>query len=390
MKVLLVHNEYQQPGGEDVVVSNQARFLEERGHHVSRYSAHNDHIREMGSLSLAQTTLWSSSSFQALRAFIHQERPQVAHFHNTFPLISPSGYYAARAEGVPVIQTLHNYRLICPNAVFFRDGHACEDCLGKTPPWPGVVHACYRESRVITGVVATMLTAHRALRTWMRMVDAYVVLTEFMREKYIQGGLPAEKIVVIPNAVYPDVGVGVGGGGYALFVGRLSVEKGIETLLAAWERLERKVPLKIVGDGPLANKVAGAAQRFKDIEWLRQRSAAQTRALMKEAWVLVCPSVWYDGMPLVIVEAYAAGLPVIASNHGSPATLVDHHRTGLLFRPGDPKDLATQVRWALSYPSEFSDMRSEVRAEFEKKYTTERHYQKLMNVYQEAIRGART
>ncbi len=196
MKIALVHNYYQQPGGEDEVFADEGALLEARGHQVVRYTAHNDRIAGMRAPVLAQVTVWNRAVYRELRAFIRKERPAVMHFQNTFPLISPASYYAARAEGVPVVQTLHNYRLLCPNALFFRDGHVCEDCLGKSIPWPGVAHACYRGSRTASGVVASMLSIHRALRTWTEMIDVYVVLSEFARQKFIEGGLPSEKIVV--------------------------------------------------------------------------------------------------------------------------------------------------------------------------------------------------
>lgn len=390
MKILTVHNYYQQAGGEDQVFAAESALLEEHGHHVLRYSVHNDQIMSMNSPALTKATLWNSSTHRELRKLVRQEQPQIAHFHNTFPLISPAGYYAARAEGVPVVQTLHNYRLLCSNAQFFRDGHVCEDCLGKTPPWPGVVHACYRDSRAASGVVATMLTAHRAWRTWTEMVDAYVALTEFQRRKFIQGGIPEGKIKVKPNFVRYDPGAGERPGGYFLFIGRLSKEKGVETLLAAWKRLGGRVPLKIAGDGPLAGEVAGAIEALEDVEWLGRQSEERVQTLMKSARALVFPSVWYEGFPMVIAEAYAAGLPVIASDLGSMSTLVEHGRTGLHFRPGDAEDLARKIEWALEHPSQLAMMSKEARAEFEAKYTAEQNYRMLMEIYELAMKGART
>lgn len=252
MKVLLIHNYYQQPGGEDQVFASEAALLEAHSHCVVRYTVHNDRVAEMSPLPLVQATLWNKTVHRELRTLICKERPQVVHFHNTFPLISPAAYYAAKAEGVPVVQTLHNYRLLCPSqgGILLRNGEVCEDCLGKFWPWPGIVHSCYRDSKAATTVHAIMLSLHRALQTWTTMVDVYIALTEFARQKFIQGGLPSEKIVVKPNFVYPDPSPGEGQGGYALFVGRLTPEKGIDTLLAAWERLHTKIPLKIVGMVP--------------------------------------------------------------------------------------------------------------------------------------------
>jgi glycosyltransferase involved in cell wall biosynthesis len=384
MKILAVHNRYQRPGGEDQVLVDETALLEARGQHVVRCEVHNDQVGHMNRLALAKDTVWNASAYRELGALIRRERPDVAHFHNTLPLVSPAGYYAARAEGVPVIQTLHNYRLLCPVALFFRDGRVCEDCMGKAVPWPGVVHACYRGSRAASGVVATMLTLHRAIRTYTEVVDVYVALTEFARNKFIEGGLPAGKIVVKPNFVAPDPGPGQGGGGYALFVGRLAPEKGTGTMLDAWDRLGTGFPLKIVGDGPLKDRVAGAAAGRSNVEWLGHRPVADVHALMRRADMLVFPSEWYETFGRVAVEAFAAGTPVIAANIGAVAELVEHGRTGLEFRPGDPEDLVTQVEWALSHPAELRRMRDEVRAEFEAKYTAERNYRALMEIYQAA------
>ena len=385
MKILAVHNRYQRPGGEDQVFVDETALLETRNHRVLRYEVHNDQVKQVNRLTLAKDTIWNSSAYRELGAMIRRERPDVVHFHNTLPLVSPAGYYAARAEGVPVIQTLHNYRLLCPVALFFRDGRVCEDCMGKAVPWPGVVHRCYRGSRAASGVIATMLTIHRALRTWTEMVDVYVALTEFARNKFIEGGLPAGKIVVKPNFVAPDPGRGQGGGGYALFVGRLAPEKGTGTMLAAWERLGTRIPLKIVGDGPLRDRVVEAAARQSNVEWLGHRPVEEVHALMGKADMLVFPSEWYETFGRVAAEAFAAGTPVIAANIGAVAELVEHGRTGLKYRPGDPEDLVTQVEWALSHPAELRRMRDEVRAEFEAKYTAERNYRALMEIYEAAL-----
>jgi glycosyltransferase involved in cell wall biosynthesis len=390
MKVLAIHNRYQQAGGEDQVFLAEISLLESYGHQVVRYTTHNDRVAEMSHLALAGNTLWNSSTYQELRTLIRQERPHVAHFHNTFPLVSPAGYYAAKAEGVPVVQTLHNYRLLCPNALFFRDGRVCEDCMGKVITWPGVVHKCYRGSRAASGLVTAMLTTHRALRTWTEMVDVYVALTQFARRKFIEGGLPAEKIIVKPNFVYPDPGPGEGGGGYALFVGRLSPEKGVGTLLAAWERLDRQISLKIVGDGPLRGQVAEAANWHPGVEYLGYRPAGEVHALMKEASMLVFPSEWYETFGRVAAEAFATATPVIAADIGAVAELVEHGHTGLRFRPGDSEALAAQVRWLLSHSEEQARMRREARAEYETKYTAQRNHQMLLEIYASALERAET
>lgn len=381
MRVLSVHNAYQIRGGEDESRAAEERLLREMEHQVDVYEETNTRVTSLNPLQVAARTVWSTESYNIVKQQLHQHCYDVIHVQNYFPLISPSVYYAAKAAGVPVVQTLRNYRLLCPNALFFRNEQPCEACHGKLVPLPGIVHGCYRGSRVASGVVGTMLLTHRLMRTWLEQVDLYIALSEFARQKFIEGGFPAEKIVVKPNFVHPDPQMGDGSGGFALYVGRLSVEKGIDTLLAAWEKVGKALPLKIIGDGPLTPQVIEAAAKFPQIEYLGRRTIADVYTLMGEAKVLIFPSKWYETFGRVAVEAFAKGTPVIASAIGAIAELVDHERTGLLFRPGDPIDLANQVAWALTYPDLLAQMRKEARAEFEAKYTAQINYRKLLEIY---------
>ncbi|WP_414544538.1 glycosyltransferase family 4 protein [Nostoc sp. CCY0012] len=382
MRILSIHNNYQIRGGEDESRESEERLLREMGHEVDVYQEHNERVAAIGSVPMALRTIWSTESYNIVKQKLRQSDCDLVHIQNFFPLISPSVYYAAKSEGVPVVQTLRNYRLLCPNGLFFRDGQVCEDCMGKFVPYPGVLHSCYRENRSATTVVATMLTAHRTMRTWLEMVDVYICLTEFARQKFIAGGLPAEKIVVKPNFVHPDPGIGEGSGGYALFVGRLSVEKGLDTLLAAWQQLDVKVPLKIIGDGPLASQVMEAAKKLPQVEWLGRKSMSEVHKLMGEAMFVIFPSKWYETFGRVAVEAFAKGTPVIAANIGAIAELVDSGRTGLHFAPGDPNDLAAKVQWAIANPALIAQMRREARAEFEAKYTAQQNYSRIMAIYE--------
>ena len=381
MRILSVHNRYQIRGGEDESRQSEENLLREMGHQVEVYEEHNDRISTMNPLHVASKTIWSQESHKITKRRLQQKTHDIIHVQNFFPLISPSVYYAAKEQGVPVVQTLRNYRLLCPNALFFRDGQVCEDCLGKFVPLPGVMHGCYRESRVASTAVASMITVHRTLRTWSDMVDVYIALTEFARQKFIEGGLPADKIVVKPNFVNPNPGIGSGSGGYALFVGRLSVEKGLDTLLAAWEQLKGQMPLKIVGDGPLAPQVESAVKRLPCVEWLGRRPMSEVHQLMGEASFLIFPSKWYETFGRVAVEAFAKGTPVIAANIGAIAELVDDGRTGLKFQPGNSVDLANKVEWALEHPQELAQMRIWARSEFEAKYTAKKNYSRLMEIY---------
>ena len=389
MKVLFCHNFYQQPGGEDLCFAAEASLLESHGHHVLRFIRHNDTINRMGRFEVARRTIWNSDTFHELRELIRRERPAVIHCTNVFPLISPAAYYAARAEGVPIVQSLQNYRLFCLNACFLRNDRVCEDCLGKRIPWPGVLHGCYRSSRAASTVAAAMLSVHRAMRTWTRMVDRYFTLTEFSRRKFIEGGLPAWQVAVKPNFIHPDPGPGSGQGGYAVFIGRLSPEKGIQTLLSAWSQLGGRLPLKIIGDGPLAESVKAAANQTAGIDWLGRRQPQQVLALLGEAVCLVMPSIVYETFGRTIMEAYAKGTPVVASRLGAMAELVHDGRTGLLFEPGNVADLALKVQSLLDNPERSIGMRRAARREYEIKYTAETNYEMMMAIYAEAAAAHR-
>jgi glycosyltransferase involved in cell wall biosynthesis len=390
MDILVLHNRYQLRGGEDESTDLEVALLRARGHVAELLEVDNRTIAGRQAWRAGLQAVWAPSSYRAVSNRLRAGRFDVVHVQNFFPLLSPAVLFAARAGGLPVVQTLRNYRLLCPNAVFFRDGHACEDCLGKLVPWPGVLHCCYRSSRAATGAVAAMLVVHRLLRTWERTVDIFIALTEFARQKFIQGGLPADRIVVKPNFVDPDPGPGPHDGGYALFVGRLSPEKGVRTLLAAWERLGPGIPLKIAGDGPLAREVARACERHPLIEWLGAQPLERVYALMGAAALVIAPSEWYETFGRVVVEAYAKGTPVIAPGLGALAELVEDGRTGLRFRPGNPEDLAAKVEWAWTHPRQLAAMGQEARREYELKYTAERNYEQLMEIYRLAIDRARS
>jgi glycosyltransferase involved in cell wall biosynthesis len=385
MKVLLCHNFYQQRGGEDQVFADEGLLLESHGHQVVRYTRHNDDIHQQDRLTLAAKTVWNRRTQADLSEIIAREAPDVMHCANTFPLISPSAYYTARSHGVAVVQTLHNYRLLCPKGTFLRDGAVCEKCVHTLVPWPAVVHACYRDDRAASAVVGGMLSLHRLMKTWTGAVDKYIALTEFSRNKFIEGGLPAEQIHVKPNFVSPEPEAGAGNGGYALFVGRLAPEKGIDAMLSAWAKLSEAVPLKIVGDGPLSDCVKQAATDDTRIEWLGTYSLEKTLSIMREAEFLLMPSIWYETFGRTIVEAFATGTPVIASRMGAMAELVDDGLTGLHFEPGDPVDLAEKVTQLWNDSTRRREMRAAARCEFERQYTAETNYQILMEIYEQAI-----
>jgi glycosyltransferase involved in cell wall biosynthesis len=380
MRVLLVHNFYQRPGGEDQVFLAESRLLQAAGHEVLHHTVHNDEVAERGLVQLARDTIWNRSAGGALHEIVRDAGVEVVHFHNTFPLISPAAYRAVRSAGAAVVQTLHNYRLLCPGALLFRDGRVCETCVGSRAPVAAAVHGCYRNSRAASGVTAAMLAVHHAAGTWRSAVDVYVALTEFGRAKFVRGGLPAERIVVKPHFLPDDPGAGAHEGGNALFVGRLSAEKGVATLLRAWS--EAPVPLRVIGTGPLDPLLAAAPA---GVEWLGQQERPRVLDEMKDAAFLVFPSECYETFGLVAIEAYAAGLPVIAARIGGMHELVRDGETGLLFTPGDPADLASKVRWAAANPAAMRAMGAAARREYERRYTAGTALGLLEEVYEVAM-----
>jgi len=390
MKILVIHNTYQEPGGEDTVVAAEERILAGVGHTIVRYRRCNDELRFANPLATVLAgieTVWAPASNRELDRLISRERPEVAHFHNTFPLISPAGYYACQKAGVPVVQTLHNYRLLCPAATFFRDGRVCESCLGRAVPWPGVGHRCYRGSCAATVAVSAMLAAHHALQTWKKKVNIYIALSEFARKEFIRGGFPPERVVVKQNFVPLSPRPKEGAGQFALYVGRLSEEKGVRVLLSAWSKLILSVPLRMAGDGPLRDQAISEIDRreLKQINCVGRVPSEEIFRLMQSARFLVFPSVCFENSPLTIAESFACGLPVIAPCHGAMAEIVADGKTGLHFSSGDSSDLAAKVHWAWTHPEEMNAMGQAARAEYESKYTAERNYQLLMNIYSRAI-----
>lgn len=383
MKIIYAHNFYQQPGGEDQSFRAQVALLQEHGHAVFTFARDNAEINRLNPLTAAARTIWSREAASALDALIRRTGAELVHFHNTFMLISPAAYYAAKARGLPVVQDLRNYRLICPAATLFRDGHVCEDCLGKAVPWPAVLHACWRDSRPQSAVVAGMLATHRALGTWRNRVDRYIALTEFARQKFIQGGLPAERIAVKPNFVAAAPSASRRREDYALFVGRLDAPKGITTLLDAWERL-KGLDLKIVGDGPMRDPVVAFSAARQGVKWLGQLPHAQVLDLMARARLLVVPSLWYEGMPNTILEAFSSGLPVAASRLGAMAETIQDRENGLLFTPGDANSLAAVVTWAQAHQAELESIGKAGHASYQQFYSPDKSYEQLMEIYKQA------
>jgi glycosyltransferase involved in cell wall biosynthesis len=390
VKVLSVHNYYRQSGGEDVVAKQECEILREHGDEVIEYRRSNSELGDdLGSKILfAGRAFWSWKSEREIEALILRTRPDVAHFHNAFPQISPSAYRACKRLGVPVVQTVHNYRMTCVRGDYFRNDRTCQDCLTWKSPLPAILHRCYRGSFSQTVGAATALTFHKILHTWTRFVDVFVALTEFGRMKLLEGGFPAQKIVVKPNFVHPDPGMrdfGIGED-YALFAGRLSPEKRVHTLVEAWSKIEG-IRLIIVGSGPgeaPLRQIVGRGH-LRNVQLITTQPRSELLQLMKHAKFLLVPSEWYETFGMVIIEAFACGIPVFASRLGAMAEIIEDGKTGRLFTPGSVDEIRECVGWAAEHPEELARMGMDARKVFEERYTAEVNYPLLIQVYEKAM-----
>ena len=397
MKVLMVHNRYQQRGGEDRVVDDEIELLRRHGHQVETLIEDNRGLDGVPGWRQVSDLLWSRDAAARVRRLCLDFQPDVMHCHNTHARLSPSVIWAAREGAVPVVQTLHNYRLLCVNALLLRDGRPCQDCVGHLP-WRGVLHACYRGSTSQSAALAAGITLHRALGSHSRHVARFIALSEHARQTLIRGGLPAQRTVVKPNFVNDPLGDlrALGGtadvttlGGAAdatprrglLYVGRLSAEKGIDWLMRASTQARRRV--SVMGSGPMQ----AACRAHPWFDCLGERPMDEVFAAMRRARALVVPSLSFEAMPRVLVEAFACGLPIIASRLGTLAELVEHGRTGWLVEAGDVDALA-QAMLGAETSANWAGMSGQARATYQSKYTSDVAHDALLAIYRQAMAHA--
>lgn len=389
MRILLVHNAYLQRGGEDAVFEAERDLLAARGHDIFELRLTNEATDRMSRIRLAARALYSLDGRRTVAGLVREHEVEVVHFHNTQPMVSPAAFGAARKAGAAVVHTLHNYRLACPSATLFRGGRACTDCVGKVLALPAIRHRCYRNSRAATAVVACGTALHRALGTWRNDVDAYIALTTFQRDLLVRTGLPKDRIAIVPNFLVRDPGSPGGGARRGvLFVGRLAEEKGVRTLLAAVRHLPAGLNVRFVGAGPLGAEVARAALTDPRIVPVGVRNREDVLAEMRRAAVLAVPSLWFEGMPMTIVEAFACGLPAVVSRIGGLPGLVRDGIDGGLARPGDPQDLARAITAIATDRGVVMRMSTAARETYFARFAADAHHDALMTVYGAAI-GAR-
>jgi len=395
MRVLIVHNRYRSahPSGENAVVDTEAALLEEHGCVVARLESRSDDIANWSPArraALPGRVVWSIEGYRRTRAAVARFRPDVVHFHNTFPLLSPSALWAARQSGVGVVHTLHNFRPLCPGGSLYRDGAPCEDCLGRLP-LRSLVHGCYRDSRLATAPLAAMDGVHRLLGTWTRCVDVFVTPSVFARDRYLAAGWPPEQFAVKANTVHLPVLEPASAYGHFVHTGRIAAEKGSGELLAAWAAAfpEGESTLRLVGDGLETLDPVLAQRPPPGIVVLGRLEPQQALAALAGARALVVPSRLNEVFPRVIVEAYALGVPVVASRVGPLPELVQHDRTGLLFASGSTRELADHLRLLASSDETVRRLAAGARAAFDARYAPGVTTRRLLDVYERAIARTR-
>ncbi len=386
MNILLAHNYYQTRGGEDVVFESERDLLKKNGQSVFEYVLNSSVIAGMGRLRTARTALWSSVAAKEVAGILRRDKIDIVHVHNTFPLISPSIYRACHQGGVPVVQTIHNYRWLCSAGTFYRDGMICTECLNTALPYPAVLHKCYHESRAHSLGAAGVQMVQRSTRVLNKHVNLFIAPTSFVKTIFPSSFISQSKIVVKPHFLLTDPGKKTVQGNHALFVGRLSEEKGTRALMNAWANLP-DVPLVIAGTGPLEAEMSRRVSNdaMKSVTMIGLKSGNEVLELLKSSSFLVVSSSCYEVCPRVIVEAFACGVPVIVPSHGAFRDLVSDSSTGISFDPGNASDLVQKVQWAWDHPGEMSQMGENARREYEAKYTAEQNYAALIEIYKRAL-----
>lgn len=379
MKILVAHNRYHYRGGEDTVVDAEVNLLRRHGHEVFVYLRDNRELNQLKPHAAALQTFWSRRSYDDVQQLCKKFQPDVIHSHNIFPLISPSIFSVAKQWNIPLIQTLHNFRLLCPQATLLRQDRHCEDCIGKLP-WRAIIHQCYRNSLLQSSVSVGMITLHRLLRTWTQQVTRYIVLNQLCRDKFIEGGIPFELLRIKPNfldaLVEPQWDHRLGG----VFIGRLSHEKGLNVLAEALSQLPN-ISIDVYGKGPLESLV----HSVRGFRYQGFQGRDKLHDCLRKASYLVVPSTGVESFGLVAIEAFACGTPVIASAHGGLREIIVHKKTGIFVEPGNSYELANAINFAESHPNEMRAMGRAARKTFLARYTADINYQLLINIYQEAL-----
>ena len=388
MRILLVHNFYQQFGGEDQVVVHELERLKEK-HEVVFYSRHNNdllQLRPTEKATVLLSTIDSQRTRTDIQRLVAEHRPDVAYLHNIYPLISPSIYHVLHSLGVPIVQVIHDFRPLCTNGWFYNHEGVCERCKGGNY-LHAIRHRCYKDSYVYSALYAASLAYARSSRI-MAKVDAFVCLTEFARRKLESAGVPSGQLFVRPNCINVlQIEPVVGRGDYVAYIGRLSNEKGVWTLIRAMEHV-RGLMLRIAGTGPEESSIREYLEnkRIQNVQLLGFISGSAREEFLRNCMFTVMPSEWYEMFPMVLLEAWAAGKPVIGSRLGATADLIEEGRTGLLFEPGNPLDLARKIESLSGSPDLVSLMGAHARKVVETRYSPAESHNLLMQIFHHVSR----
>lgn len=387
MKILIIHNHYFERGGEDEVVESEIKLLEKFGHKVILYRRSNSEIKEFNLLKkislLTKEIIWSEDTYREIKKLIRAEKPDIAHIHNIFILVSPSVYYALSEENIPIVQTLHNYRLFCPAGVLYRSHRICEDCTG-TNFIPSLIHRCWKHSFILTSAIARTLDVHFGRGTFREKIDTYITLSEFSKKKCVEKGLPDKKIFIKPNFVDKNYEERNDFQNFALFVGRLVDYKGVEVLIEAFKKVVL-YELKIIGDGPLYKELKEGLKKTQNIDLLGRLPYHQTIEYIKRSSFLIFPTECYESTPRTVIECFNCGVPVLASDIGYMKELVQDGFSGMLFRTQNIDDLICKIQYLMTNRDLLVRMGKNARKVYEEKYTPEKNYHLLMDIYKNAI-----
>lgn len=421
MNILQIHNYYRQSGGEDTVVNQEKDLLELHGHAVTLYSLDNNDFGDdvFSKIKVAFLSIWNPISYMEIGRIIDEKKPNIVHVHNTWPLISPSVFWICRIKKVPVIQTIHNYRLMCLNGCLYRQdettrkGKICNICVDKKFKWAGVRLSCYRGSKIQSLVLACSLYIHHKVGTWTKTIDQYIALTQFMATKLIQSGVPADKISVKANYVAhmrktenslqtESEMLHQSNNPYFLYVGRISDEKGVEYLLDSWNACrsdwllqDAAYDLVIIGGGDIQEKLENhvsmyseALDRGGSIFFLGKQDRKKVLRYMQNALFVVLPSKWFEGFPMTLLEAFNCNAPIIAPDHGAFSEIVEHEKNGYLYDPRETTALSRMLKQAASDKKQYSCMKNYIFNEVLPRYSLSVSYQQLINVYTNVINKA--
>ena len=387
VRILFIHTKYlQSAGGEDTAVQAESEQMRSKGHDVRVHFFDNASVATgiKGKLKAGVYAIYNRKSAAEIKKVINDFKPDVVHVHNFFFAASPSVLMQVHKLRIPLVVTIHNYRLVCANALLLRDGNICELCVSHDFPWYGVKYKCYHDSAVQSAAIGAMAAVHKWLGTWKNVVDAYITPSGFAKNKLVHSSfnVSAEKILVKPNFIRdPGMADPPARKDFFLFVGRLSPEKGVNVVLKAWEFLKDQ-KLVIVGDGPEREKLTSEYGELNNIRFAGHQSNEQVIALMKECRALIFPSIWYEGLPVTLIEAFATGTPVIASDLGAMSEMITNNKNGLLFDARNSQKLAESVRNIneIVLKGDYS-LFNGARETYLEKYHPEKCYVEIMNIY---------